>query len=168
MTNYCGIGIPSTPGPEAGTMCTFTLSTATVIIGAQTENNTDLAHYRVELITDRSVWSTINVLPSSSDQLNADSTTLNINFTGIDMLAVAVLQARVTAVDQCGQQCEIPLVVNCTGQHNCNNTYNYHNCMMIGYVIIKLLLCPSAQHYNNNNNNINIISIHICGPELSQ
>ena len=121
MQNYCGIGIPSTPGPEAGTICTFTTSTATVVIGAQTENNADLTHYKVELITDGSVWSTINVMPSSSDQLNGDSLT-TLNFTGIDMLAEAtVIQAKVTAVDQCGQQCVIPLVVNCTGQHNYNS-----------------------------------------------
>ena len=96
------------------------LSTATVIIGAQIDNNTDLAHYKVELITDGSVWSTINVIPSSSDQLNGDGST-TLSFTGIDMLAAVVIQARVTAVDQCGQQCVIPLVVNCTGQHNYNS-----------------------------------------------
>ena len=84
------------------------------------DNNADLAHYKVELITDGSVWSTINVMPPDSDQLNGDGST-TVNFTGIDMIAVAMIQARVIAVDQCGQQCVLPLVVNCTGLYNYNN-----------------------------------------------
>ena len=43
LQNYCGIGVPSTPGPEVGTKCTFTMSIATIVIGAQMDNNTDLA-----------------------------------------------------------------------------------------------------------------------------
>ena len=50
LQNYCGIGVPSTPGPEVGTKCTFTMSIATIVIGAQMDNNTDLAVvYRVPL-----------------------------------------------------------------------------------------------------------------------
>lgn len=112
--------MPNTPGPETGTKCTLARSIATVVIGAQTDSSTDLAHYKVELITNGGILSTISVLPSSSDQLNGDGST-TLNFTGIDMTATAaaVIQARVTAIDQCDQQCVTPLVVNCTLSGQC-------------------------------------------------
>lgn len=106
------IGIPTTPGPEVGTTCSFTISAVTVALGSPLFINTDLAYYEVEVITDGSVKHTMTVAASNHYNKNSTKSTTINNF---DTTQVTSVQARVTAIDKCGQRSVIPLVINCIG-----------------------------------------------------